>query len=231
MRWFFGLGTPAIPLKRERLGWSLDGEHWDVAPRRYAEPTLFSENALAGIELDAEGLGAVQAFLNADEISEPLARQILLEAAALQSDNPRAAVVLAVAAAEIGVKVFAASSSTSASEAWLLQELQSPPLGKLIRAYVPRFTNERTIERQKDNGKQAVPAALRRTLDDAVEVRNKLVHRGEPPPAEEVVAEILAAVNDLLYLLDWFQGHAWAFGRLSDQTQAVYAAPDEEPQG
>ena len=55
-----------------------------------------------------------------------------------------------------------------------------------------------------------------------MKTRNRLMHRGQEPPTEESVATLLAGVNDLLYLLDWFAGHDWAFGHLELETQQAY---------
>jgi len=130
--------------------------------------------------------------------------------------NRRAAFIIAFVAAEVGVKQFGSNQSASLSEAWLLENLQSPPLDRLLREYLVPLTGKKT------RSGHAVPPALATLFEKSMKTRNRLMHRGEEPPSEEAVVKLLAGVNDLLYLLDWFAGHDWAFGCLSDDTRAAY---------
>ena len=152
---------------------------------------------------------------------EPVARQILIEAVSLRHENPRAAYVIAFAAAEIGIKQFAIQRSQP-SEAWLIDTGPSPSMAKLLTGYLPRLTETRTSDRAAP-----IPKHLLKRLDRAMEKRNDLTHTEEPPPSTEEVAELLSSVNDLLYLLDWFAGQEWALAHLSEETRAAY--PEGEP--
>jgi hypothetical protein len=148
--------------------------------------------------------------------NDPLARQILLQARALADANPRASLVLAVAAAEVGLKRFAVESSAP-SEGWLISEIQSPPLPKLTKRYVPFLPDKRTTEEGN-----IVPKSLHKALDQAAEARNDVVHQAEAGFDEQRLAKLLVVVNDFLYLLDWFTGHEWAFGHLQEETEQAY---------
>jgi hypothetical protein len=37
-----------------------------------------------------------------------------------------------------------------------------------------------------------------------------MAHKGAPPPREEKVAEIMEAVQKLLWICDYYSGHTWA---------------------
>jgi hypothetical protein len=89
-------------------------------------------------------------------------------------------------------------------------------LSKLTRRYLPFFTGRRTSD-----GRIA-PSALLKALDDAVETRNEIVHRGAPAPTALELTEALDAVNDFLYMLDWFGGYEWAFGLMRDETRGAW---------
>ena len=65
------------------------------------------------------------------------------------------------ASAVFHVKQFAAANSRSASEAWILKEIQSPPLHRLVGEYLVSVTDRKT----RDKG--AVPPALVETLMNA----------------------------------------------------------------
>jgi hypothetical protein len=158
-----------------------------------------------------------QEALDDDALFEPLARQIFLEAVALQEDEPRAAFVLALVAAEVGLKQFAIRETPRPSEQWLLDETaHSPSFRKLLKEYLPRATERRTTDGR------IVPSHLQEALGYATDTRDNIVHRGVDAPGEEKVAEVLAAVNDFLYLLDWLAGHQWAYGWLTTETQAAF---------
>lgn len=210
LRWVFNRLQPSSPLTGQAFRWSLDGRQWEFAPT--------PEDDFAPIE---EGEELVLHQDGVDEILqsqlvEPVARQILIEAVSLRHENARAAYVIAFAAAEIGVKQFAVQRSQT-SEAWLIKTGPSPPMAKLLREYLPRLTERRTSDRAG-----AVPKHLSKRFDGAMAKRNSLAHTEEPPPSTEEVAELLSSVNDLLYLLDWFAGHDWAFAHLSEETRAAY---------
>jgi len=161
----------------------------------------------------------LEGILDGDD-AEPLAREIYLEALALESENRRAAYILAFVAVETGVKQFAAEQSDALSEAWLLENFQSPPIFKLLREYVPRLT----VIRTKDG--DAFPRSMSNFFQQAAEKRNRLMHRrGEAPPTDRELTELLRWVNDLLYLLDWFSGEEWALLWVGEEIKAAYAGP------
>jgi hypothetical protein len=99
--------------------------------------------------------------------------------------------------------------------AWLVDESPSPPIGQILVKYLPSLE-----PRAKFDGKPVViPRPIRKALATAVERRNKLVHAGaERPPIDEVIAA-LDAISNLLWLLDYHLGHAWAQTHLSYETQ------------
>jgi len=99
----------------------------------------------------------------------------------------------------------------------LLWEIPSPDLVKMVRKYLPLFTSRRTT-----SGADVVPKAIWKKLEDAVKLRNKIVHAREPPPSEEELASLLAAINDFLYTLDWLAGHEWGFNRIREEIRAEW---------
>lgn len=212
LRWVFNRPSPAIPLADAVMRWSLDGEQWELAP------TSEEEYLPVGNWDELEVPQALVARLLESEVAEPIARQIFLEAVALRDHNPRAAFIVGFAAAEIGIKQFAMQQSDSPSEAWLLDTAPAPPITKLLGGYLPRLTERRTADLQR-----AIPTSLGKLFEGAMQKRNKLTHSEEPAPTEVEVATLLNGVNDLLYLLDWFSGHDWAFAHVGDKTKASYA--------
>jgi hypothetical protein len=160
----------------------------------------------------------VQGLLDNEGFEEPIARQLLLEAGALVDSNPRAAWVLAVAAAEVGLKRFVASRA-SVTEAWLITELQSPPLRRLVKEYLPLFGDTSKWSSEST----PIPKRLRQVINDAVEQRNQISHQGTVNPGRDDLVELLHSVNDFLYLLDWFSGEEWAWTHVREETRRAWS--------
>jgi hypothetical protein len=97
-----------------------------------------------------------------------------------------------------------------------------PPLIKLIREYLPLTTNVRT------NDGRVIPKQILTTLQDATERRNLVVHRGIAPPEPNELNEMLAAVNDFLYALDWLSGHSWALTNMREATRSEWLEPESD---
>jgi hypothetical protein len=98
-----------------------------------------------------------------------------------------------------------------------LSEIQSPPILKMIRQYLPTLPGVR---------QDRLPTkALWRSLEKAVDIRNKVVHAGLGPLPSwandddwPTPGDILYATSDLLWLFDMYRGHWWAERHLSDST-------------
>jgi hypothetical protein len=65
---------------------------------------------------------------------EPLAHQLLSEAWKQFSSSPRSALVLAVAAIEVGVKIYVTQRILGSE--WLIENLPAPPIDKILSQYV-----------------------------------------------------------------------------------------------
>jgi malonyl CoA-acyl carrier protein transacylase len=148
--------------------------------------------------------------------TEPLARELLREASVNDGLNRRSALILAVAAAEAGVKQCISELVPDAS--WLVETGPSPGLVDMLKNYLPSLPCKGKINDQVPT----IPKAIRRVLDDAVKQRNKLVHVGMGQPTADEVHETLTAVEDVLWLCDFYRGHEWALKYLSSATRAAF---------
>lgn len=111
---------------------------------------------------------------------------------------------MAVAAAETGVKEFISSVSPDAS--WLLENIQSPPLDKILSHYLP------TLPSRKNDCTTvpALPKGWRKILLAAVEARNRIVHGRIVELDQDQIATTLDTVLEFLYFLDQHAGYSWA---------------------
>jgi hypothetical protein len=151
-----------------------------------------------------------------DGNEEPLGRQLFREAWYQRASHPRSALVIGVAAAEVGLKKLIGTLVPQAQ--WLVDEIQTPSFSKISRKYLPSLP-----VKGKLNGKKLVPPnALLNSLEKAVECRNKLVHAGAAPPERKDLEVMLRAVNDFLWICDLYVGHIWAANNISPATRSAW---------
>ena len=124
----------------------------------------------------------------------------------------RSALVMAVAAAEIGYKRAVAVLTPEAE--WLVMQMPSPSLERLLREHLPQLP---VLE--KLSAAVACPENILKQLKVAVTLRNTLVHSGSGSISRERVERIIDAVDDLLLLLDFYCGHQWSLRFLTQETR------------
>jgi hypothetical protein len=206
-RWRQGITEgPPDPCHTLRARYSEDGKVWrDVFLARsikirfgLTQPGAPEDNACKQVvELVTAGT------------EEPLGRQLFREAWSQKDSRPRSALVIGVAAAEVGFKKLVGSLVPQAQ--WLVDEVQTPSLYKMLSKFLPTLPVRARFE-----GKSVCPPkALLHQLEEAVKCRNKLVHAGEPPPRWDKLEEMLRSVNDFLWICDVYEGHVWAAKHIS----------------
>jgi hypothetical protein len=118
---------------------------------------------------------------------------------------------VAVAAAEVGLKKVIGLIVPDAQ--WLLEEIPAPPIGKILRKYIPTLKVNSAI-----TGKQIIPPSkLIEKLEDAARARNKIVHVGEKAPEQKELGEMLEAIRDVLRVCDLYQGQLKNVSFISDR--------------
>jgi hypothetical protein len=155
-----------------------------------------------------------------EDKQEPIAHQLLREAWELKQSNPRSALAIGMAAAEIGVKDLIAVLVPGAG--WLVQETPSPPIVKMLRNYLPKLP----VRGQFKDKRLKPPKELIRLIDKGTDFRNGLVHAGKPPPNWRELQEILRAVNDLLWICELYKGERWAGRYVSGNTTRPWPASE-----
>lgn len=217
----------ALPLPRPtmRLCWSLDetGTRWVSGGISRLVAVNFENRLDVEREewLDESEATAVEDALRAHQL-EPIAHEVLSEAINIRHTSPRASLVLGVTAAETALRSFS-SGVRRASEAWLLERPGSGSVDELMSKYLPLVTEQRTSD-----GAAVIPRELRREIRSAAESRNAVVHHGATAPDPETLESYLQAFSDLLYLLDWLEGHDWAFANVSPRWRESYVARDSD---
>jgi hypothetical protein len=193
--------------------WSLDGVEWKsvadyltISIRQVEPPPQWTTEAAEFVNTELLG-----------ELDEPLGHELLREAWTNRETNFRSAVVLAVAAAEVEFKQFAARALPGT--AWILENLQSPPLVKMLE----RFPWD-ALKLQINGKNVTVPDSIKESLRTAVTLRNSIVHGSAAKLTLDTVESVLFSVRDLLYFLDTLAGpQRWAFDHLRREARMHYA--------
>jgi hypothetical protein len=209
LRWLDRAESSHNPYAGLATEFSLDGHLWWPLPQRgYA-----SARIIQGLHLTADMAMRVQTLVAAGD-REPLAHQLAREARDVSSRNPRSAIVIGLAAGETGFKGLVGDLVPGA--AWLVEKVQSPPLVKMLKEYLPQLPLRRTI-----NGSALPPPRyIRQLLTSAIEERNRIVHVAVAPNrwhSRRNLDEFLDGIVDLLYLLDYYAGHDWAINEVSQE--------------
>jgi hypothetical protein len=128
-------------------------------------------------------------------------------------ENPRSALVIGMAAAELSVKHCISTLVPDAE--WLATNLPTPPLVRMLIEYLPKLPARHKLDGQV----KPPPPDVLEVLRNGVNIRNQLSHAGTVNPSVEKVEEILQAVHDLLWLIDFYSGSEWALAFLRPETR------------
>jgi hypothetical protein len=165
--------------------WNLKAEPYEAPPSKPL-PTHF-EKAIDRIE-DA-----------------PIHHALFNEAWKCRDTEDRVAIVMATAAVESAVKHLISNLQPETS--WLLENTSSPPVVKMLRELLE------VLPVKCKFGTKALrpPDDVITKVKKAVECRNKIVHGSSYElPDEKELEEWLVAIRDILWLVDFYNGHQWA---------------------
>jgi hypothetical protein len=176
---------------------------WRRLPAPLPQPDQF-----LGIEV---GMSSPQWFV--DEVSKflqsgrrpSLSFDMVCSARKIATNSPRRSLVEAVQALELGVKETVSCMSPKAD--WLIAELPSPPISRLIQEYLPRLIESDTT---RDAYSHYV-GVRHENLKKVVNIRNRIVH--SPGSLNVDCEHALMACDvcgDLLYIMDYARGESWA---------------------
>jgi hypothetical protein len=215
LRWRSGLSEgPIDPFRNRKEYLSQDGESWLEIHMARSMKIVFvpaPRQIVASTELERQVVGFIS-----EKIDEPLGHQLFREAWNQRSSHPRSALVIGVAAAEVGLKKLIGTLVPETQ--WLVDELQTPPLTRMLQEYLPLVP----VKAHFHGKKIAPPDKLIKKLQKAVRYRNKVVHAGEPPPGSDELEEMLQAVDDFLWICDAYAGHLWVADYISTATRAAW---------
>lgn len=210
LRWFSGGTSGHDPLIAVGpLQFSPDGMNWKRLP------TTVSFNLSFGIpELKpGEDLVSGVHHLWAHQCEEPLAHELLREAADQQFRNRRSSLIMSIAAAEVGLKQLIGTLIPDAK--WLANNTPSPPLATMLAEYMPLLPTAFRVNGQIPK----VPKVMLDTIKKGVSLRNRIIHSEALVISSKTLLDVLRVTHDCVYLYDCFAGHTWAWERITAESR------------
>ena len=214
LRWASGLKGPHNPFGHVGFKWSFDKIDWHAFPHNY--------------KLHMVGSGALRGDSNTQKFvldliakggCEPLGHELYREAWSQKLGNPRSSLILGIVSAETAVKNCIALLQPQTQ--WLIENLPSPDLIRLIRDYLPKLPAKNLI-----NGKVLPPPPdLMDLIKKGVQMRNIIAHGGVLDLKYETLEAILKAVNQLLWMQDYYSGNDWALKHVDEETKTKLGLP------
>lgn len=180
LRWKYTLGDGQLKYLSEDIFWSFDEESWNRVVRCSA-PENLRVRMIEGKPLNAEMMKALMEGGNA----EPIFFELLREANSISHTNLESAFVIAVSAFEVAVKYLIKNHLPDTE--WLIDEVPSPPIEKIVRDFFPRLIPGFTFSENQVND-----------LKSTILIRNKLVHSGRIGNKRETLFKLINFINDFI---------------------------------
>jgi len=210
LRWRMNILGSHDPFSSRGGKWSRDKKYWHPMPAGYS----CSVEALGTTRFSKEEKKDIRKIIKVVK-EEPVYHEMYREAWGQRHSNPRSSLVTGLAALEVATKT-AILSLVPKSE-WLVENLPSPPVVKILQYYIPSLKALNTI----DGVVLPPPSAsgVLEILNKAVSKRNQLIHSGGQPLKGDKLDVTLNAIKDTIWLLDYYLGYEWAYQFISEETR------------
>ncbi len=199
LRWRSGTEGEHDPFASRGGLWSFDGQNWRPMPGTFKAYMGFAPYIRTSVEI----LEDVKTYIK-ERKNHPLGHELYLEAWEQRRLNPRSALIIGIAAAETGLKQAIIVLIPDAK--WLIENTASPELIKMLSEYLPFLPTKRKINQKVFEPKSPIYEVLKK----GVQMRNQIVHGRATTLTYETIEEILLAVHDVLWILDYCSGYDWA---------------------
>jgi hypothetical protein len=201
LRWRYAQEGPPAPIGSRGLSWSNnEGKNWYPLPGSYSAINVTSPSSI--LRLDEISVDELNESFKL-RLEEPVYHELLREAKELKFKSSRSAILISISAAEVAVKEVLYNIVPNSQ--WLIENIQSPPVFRIIKDYFPQIIPEEKYIKIKENCESLTIA-----LKKAVFIRNRIAHRGESPPEDEKVEGIIQSVEQLLWICDYCSGYEWS---------------------
>lgn len=205
-RWRFALeGKPMLNLPRLTLEWSVDEVVWFNCP--YIEDMHMK--IIPVTSFDASRHNEVIDAIQNGQPMEPFAHEIMREAYSVVESSFRSALLLGISAVETRLREFLMKSPQPTP--WFLEQRGAirteeclTGLLNIIVTVPPAIAGEKLI-----------PKNVVLHLKRAIRCRDRIAHGKEHSLTKAELSGYLQVAQDILWFLDYYDGHMWARQHLS----------------
>lgn len=210
LRWRFGMRGSTHPLENLELGYSLDGKTWGSISEKWDYRLLENVGTPPSWYTGLATYDDAQRLMRLGQY-EPIGHDLFREAWTLRWDSPRSALLVGIAAIEVGTKRCVATLEPSSEKS---MRNDSMSVKALLTEILPNLRAG-----MPDDEKLLPSDDMIATVHAGIQARNALVHRfpGEPKydqALQQLVGPqldaLLATISDFLWLFDIYTGHQWA---------------------
>lgn len=200
-------GPSSLDCSEVHMRWDYNKDN----PSRVYELFLKNQYPSKGLILNCPTMANEKLSLN-DILSNkaPLYYELLCDGVRVFDSSPRSSLVIIIAAIETAIKHYA--SMITPDSAWLIENIASPPLDKLLTSYLEKLPSK--------NKKLAyclrIPKEEIKIIKHALEIRNKVVHGKNNEIDKEMLEKLKITASSTLYYFDWLKGEDWAYPYLSE---------------
>jgi hypothetical protein len=216
-RWRANIDGPHNPFRSRGWRFCLESDDWTPMPSTIRGIITVGLARPKDLSALAPEIGALVA-----SGGEPLGHQMLREAWMQRVENPRSAIVLGIAAVEVGLKEYIAVAVPGAR--WLVEELPTPPVVTMLRDYLPTLTRADGAP----GTASPPPETTLKVLTKGVRLRNRAAHVGAKISNTEAES-VLRAVRDVLWLLDFYRGHRWVLQYVGEDVRKALLRDEVPP--
>ena len=211
LRWKFNLLSPHNAFTIIDKLWSFDGNDWKKLPM---QDNIRAYLIIPHVITEQDCQVIIDDYNNG--IREPLAHELFRESWTGRFQNKKSSIVIGIAALETSVKSFISQQIPKAT--WLISEIQSPPIEKIIKEFLPKLFTKDGIEKKVS----IVPDKIMKHITKGISIRNSIVHGKECNLTPTTMDEILVSIKYVLHLLDYYSGNDWAKQHVRHQPINVF---------
>lgn len=212
LRWRFNLDSKAKPISslNAYCSRSLDGPWIYISDLEYrinfgVDKRVSIENVISPDFLE---------FFGSSD-SEPIGHELYREARDILSVSKRGALVLGVASVEVRLKELIGESFPNVN--WLITEVQSPPLVKIFKHYIPELFEEHKISIDSFRKTKHMTQ-----ITKAIELRNNISHRGADADKGWIVVDFIDSAEQFVWFCDFLAGYHWAENHFDQITKKCF---------
>lgn len=162
IRWRTNTLGPHNAISTSGLSWSRDKKYWHPVPSSFSLRVFYASSI---VRVSKETLLDVNNIIK-NRLQEPIHHELFREAWWQRNDNPRSSLVTGLSALEVAIKTTIGNLIPDTS--WLVENLPSPHVARLLNEYVPKLPAVNKI----DGKVLPPPKQIVELIKKAVTIRN-----------------------------------------------------------